>query len=194
MRPCLPMSLTGPWSLCGHGQQQGIGQHLEISLLDSLFHLQAPLLGRYFDGRHSAAGRNGSPDYGPYNTYTSRDGTPIQVACFSDKWFENFCQAADRPALLDDARFVTNEKRMENAATRCASCKRRVSSLTRLTVASSGCRRCHPWPVLSQPSLLQGPQIQQDDRCRTSSMQWAPLWTHGLPYPAALTPGQSVGL
>jgi crotonobetainyl-CoA:carnitine CoA-transferase CaiB-like acyl-CoA transferase len=173
-------------------QQQGIGQHLEISLLDSLFHLQAPLLGRYFlTGDIPPRVGNGSPDYGPYNTYTSRDGTPIQVACFSDKWFENFCQAVGRPALLDDARFVTNEKRLENAAALDAlmqeACQQfdTVELLRRLDAADV----IHG-PVLSYAQAIADPQIQHNDMVQdVEHANVGPLRTHGLPIRLHRTPG-----
>jgi crotonobetainyl-CoA:carnitine CoA-transferase CaiB-like acyl-CoA transferase len=173
-------------------QQQGIGQHLEISLLDSLFHLQAPLLGRYFlTGDIPPRVGNGSPDYGPYNTYTSRDGTPIQVACFSDKWFENFCQAVDRPALLDDARFVTNEKRMENAATLDAlmqeACQQfdTAELLRRLDAADV----IHG-PVLSYAQAIADPQMQHNKMVQdVEHANVGPLRTHGLPIRLHRTPG-----
>jgi len=173
-------------------QQQGIGQHLEISLLDSLFHLQAPLLGRYFlmDDIPPRVG-NGSPDYGPYNTFTSRDGTSIQVACFSDKWFQNFCRAVDRHDLIDDERFVSNDRRMANSAQlnalMQAACAQydAVELLDRLQAADV----IHG-PVLSYAQTVQDPQIQHNDMVQeVVHANVGTLRTHGLPIKLHRTPG-----
>jgi crotonobetainyl-CoA:carnitine CoA-transferase CaiB-like acyl-CoA transferase len=173
-------------------QQQGVGQHLEISLLDSLLHLQAPLLGRYFlmDDIPPRVG-NGSPDYGPYNTYTSRDGAPIQVACFSDKWFRNFCQAIDRPELADDERFVTNSRRMTNTVELEAlmqdACSRfdAADLLLRLDDADV----IHG-PVLSYEQTVQDPQVQHNQMVQEVLHHGVgALKTHGLPIKLHTTPG-----
>ncbi len=173
-------------------QQQGVGQHLEISLLDSLFHLQVPLLGRYFliDDIPPRVG-NGSPDYGPYNTYSSRDGTPIQVACFSDKWFRNFCQAVNRPEWADDARFVTNALRMTHAAELDAlmqdACRQFDTEelLWRLDAADV----IHG-PVLSYAQAIDDPQMQHNQMVQeVEHANVGALSTHGLPIKLHTTPG-----
>lgn len=173
-------------------EQQGIGQHLEISLLDSLFHLQAPLLGRYFlTGDIPPRVGNGSPDYGPYNTYTSRDGTPIQVACFSDKWFQNFCRAVELTVLIDDKRFITNDKRMENTAElnrlMQEACARfdTPELLRRLEAADV----IHG-PVLSYEQTIEDPQIQHNGMVQeVEHANVGRLRTHGLPIKLHATPG-----
>ena len=173
-------------------QQQGIGQHLEISLLDSLFHLQAPLLGRYFlmDDIPPRVG-NGSPDYGPYNTFASRDGTPIQVACFSDKWFQNFCRAVDRHDLIDDERFVNNDQRMANRdelnTLMQAACAQYDTEelLDRLQAADV----IHG-PVLSYAQTVQDMQIQHNEMVQeVEHARVGSLRTHGLPIKLHRTPG-----
>jgi crotonobetainyl-CoA:carnitine CoA-transferase CaiB-like acyl-CoA transferase len=173
-------------------ERQGIGQHLEVSLLDSLFHLQAPLLGRYFlTGDIPPRVGNGSPDYGPYNTYTSRDGTPVQVACFSDKWFRNFCQAVDRPELAEDERFVTNDKRMENGgaldALMQAACQQfdTAELMRRLEQADV----IHG-PVLSYAQAVEDPQMQHNGMVQeVVHPHVGRLRTHGLPIRLHATPG-----
>lgn len=173
-------------------QHQGIGQHLEISLLDSLFHLQAPLLGRYFlmDDIPPRVG-NGSPDYGPYNTFTSRDGTPIQVACFSDKWFQNFCRAVNRHDLIDDERFVSNAQRMANSeqlnSLMQAACAQYDTAelLDRLQAADV----IHG-PVLSYAQTVQDAQILHNEMVQeVAHASVGPLRTHGLPIKLHRTPG-----
>jgi len=163
-----------------------------VSLLDSLLHLQAPLLGRYFlTGDIPPRVGNGSPDYGPYNTYLSRDGIPVQVACFSDKWFQNFCRAVDRPELAADARFVTNAQRMANAAALEAllqeACARfdTPELLRRLEAADV----IHG-PVLAYDQTVVDPQIQHNQMVQeVEHATVGKLRTHGLPIKLHMTPG-----
>jgi crotonobetainyl-CoA:carnitine CoA-transferase CaiB-like acyl-CoA transferase len=172
--------------------QQGHGQHLEVSLLDSLWHLQAPLLGRYFlTGDIPPRVGNGSPDYRPYNTYLSRDGVPIQVACFSDKWFHNFCRAVDRTDLLTDPRFITNEQRLTNAAAlemlMQAACAQYAAPelLRRLDAADV----IHG-PVLSYAQAVDDPQLQHNQMVQeVKHANVSTLRTHGLPIKLHTTPG-----
>jgi crotonobetainyl-CoA:carnitine CoA-transferase CaiB-like acyl-CoA transferase len=173
-------------------QQQGIGQHLEISLLDSLFHLQAPLLGRYFlTGDIPPRVGNGSPDYGPYNTYVSRDGIPIQVACFSDKWFQNFCQAVNKRELATDPRFSTNEQRMAHTAVLEALMQDACAQydapelLRRLEAADV----IHG-PVLSYAQTVDDPQIRHNQMVQeVDHANVGKLRVHGLPIKMHTTPG-----
>jgi crotonobetainyl-CoA:carnitine CoA-transferase CaiB-like acyl-CoA transferase len=173
-------------------QQQGIGQHLEVCLLDGLLHLQAPLLGRYFlmNDIPPRVG-NSSPDYGPYNTYTSRDGTPIQVACFSDKWFRNFCKAVGQEALVEDERFVTNDLRMANAVEldklMQEACGQFATQelLDRLQAADV----IHG-PVLSYDQTVDDPQIRHNAMVQeVEHAGVGALRTHGLPIKLHATPG-----
>lgn len=173
-------------------ERQGIGQHLEVALLDSLFHLQAPLLGRYFlTGDIPPRVGNSSPDYGPYNTYVSRDGVPIQIACFSDKWFQNFCQAVERESLATDARFITNDKRMQHVAVLDAlmqeSCAQydAVELLRRLDAADV----IHG-PVLSYAETVEDAQLQHNQMVQAvEHAHLGTLRTHGLPIKLHATPG-----
>jgi crotonobetainyl-CoA:carnitine CoA-transferase CaiB-like acyl-CoA transferase len=173
-------------------QQQGMGQHLEVALLDSLFHLQAPLLGRYFlTGDIPPRVGNSSPDYGPYNTYVSRDGVPIQVACFSDKWFQNFCQAVERSALVTDPRFVTNAQRLANAAIlevlmQEACTQYDAAELLRRLEASDVIHG----PVLSYAQAIDDPQMQHNEMVQeVEHAHVGTLQTHGLPIKLHTTPG-----
>jgi formyl-CoA transferase len=134
---------------------------------------------------------NSSPDYGPYNTYTSRDGTPIQVACFSDKWFRNLCQAVGQEALIDDERFVTNNQRMAHAAEldklMQEACGQFATQdlLHRLQAADV----IHG-PVLSYEQTVEDPQIRHNAMVQeVEHANVGSLRTHGLPIKLHTTPG-----
>jgi crotonobetainyl-CoA:carnitine CoA-transferase CaiB-like acyl-CoA transferase len=96
-------------------QTQGIGQRIELSLIDGLVHLQPGPVGMYAVSNYQAPRvGNGSPFYTPYNTYTCADGREVIIALFSDKWFAKFCQAIGRPDLVSDPRYTRNGDRLAN--------------------------------------------------------------------------------
>jgi len=54
----------------------------------------------------------------PYGPHQTADGSYISFACLSETHFEIFCEdVIERPDLLDDPRFATNEKRVANRDT-----------------------------------------------------------------------------
>jgi crotonobetainyl-CoA:carnitine CoA-transferase CaiB-like acyl-CoA transferase len=79
--------------------QTGVGQHVDISMLDA----QISLL-NYMATMHLMSGivpdRIGNSHFVhvPYNTYPTRDGHII-IACIGDAFFERFLSVIDRPEL-----------------------------------------------------------------------------------------------
>nr|AIQ77686.1 L-carnitine dehydratase [Nocardioides sp. JS1661] len=97
-------------------QRSGSGQTGSVSLVGALFHLQAPWLGQYLlaDYVQERPG-NASNFYAPYNAYKTRDGGQVHVVAFNDRHFGKLAQAIGQPELLDDPRFATASRRLENA-------------------------------------------------------------------------------
>jgi crotonobetainyl-CoA:carnitine CoA-transferase CaiB-like acyl-CoA transferase len=98
-------------------ERQGIGQQIEICLIDGLLHIQAPLLGQYFlTGFVFLRSGNSSPYYAPAGAYPCRDGRLVQIAIINDKFFTNLCRALDLGELVADPRFATTAARVEHRA------------------------------------------------------------------------------
>ena len=92
----------------------GKGQHLDLALLDSQIALLAYQNTNYFStGKPPGRIGNLHPNIVPYQPFRSSDGEVI-VACGNDNLFRKFCEAAGRPELVQDPRFATNGKRVEN--------------------------------------------------------------------------------
>src|SRR3989441_8046440 len=97
-----------------HRAQSGVGQHLDLALLDSQIALLAYQNSNYFaTGVPPRRIGNLHPNIVPYQPFRSSDGQVI-LACGNDNLYRKFCQAAGCPELADDARFATNGKRVEN--------------------------------------------------------------------------------
>jgi crotonobetainyl-CoA:carnitine CoA-transferase CaiB-like acyl-CoA transferase len=94
-------------------EQQGVGQQIEVCLVDGQIHIQPSQVGQFFLCNYvQPRVGNASPFYAPYGTFTCRDGRDIQIASFNNKFFHNICRAIGREDLIDDPRFLTGEDRL----------------------------------------------------------------------------------
>jgi crotonobetainyl-CoA:carnitine CoA-transferase CaiB-like acyl-CoA transferase len=99
-----------------HRGETGVGQHLDLALLDTQAAFLANQAMNYL-ATGEAPGRlgNAHPNIVPYQTFATRDGDII-LACGNDNLFSKFCEVAGCRHLAQDARFATNGKRVENRA------------------------------------------------------------------------------
>ncbi len=99
-----------------HRAKGGAGQHIDMALLDSLVAVLANQGANYL-ATGTPPGRLGNdhPNITPYQVFKVADGSVI-VACGNDNLFRKFCELAGCRELADDARFVTNGKRIANRA------------------------------------------------------------------------------
>src|SRR5947208_5301266 len=99
-----------------HREKSGIGQQLDLALLDSQIALLAYQNTNYFStGKPPPRIGNLHPNIVPYQPFRAADGDVI-LACGNDNLYRKFCQAAGCAELAHDARFATNAKRVENRA------------------------------------------------------------------------------
>jgi formyl-CoA transferase len=95
----------------------GVGQAIDISLLDSHLAWLANVAGNYLvSGEVPARYGNGHPNIVPYQTFATSDGWFI-LAVGNDRQWQSFCQAVERPDLAADPRFAANRSRVEHRAT-----------------------------------------------------------------------------
>jgi len=100
-----------------HRAETGIGQHLDLALLDSTVAVLANQGANYLaTGKPPARIGNAHPNIVPYQAFKTKDGDMI-VACGNDGQFRKLCEVAGRAQLADDPRFATNGKRVENRET-----------------------------------------------------------------------------
>ncbi len=97
-------------------ERTGKGQLLDLALLDTQVAFLANQ-GMNYLATGEVPGRlgNAHPNIVPYQTFKTRDGDII-LACGNDNLFSKFCEAGDCVHLVQDARFATNGKRVENRA------------------------------------------------------------------------------
>ena len=99
-----------------HRAETGVGQHLDLALLDTQIAFLANQAMNYL-ATGDVPGRigNAHPNIVPYQTFKTADGDII-LACGNDNLFRKFCEVAGCQHLAKDERFATNGKRVENRA------------------------------------------------------------------------------
>jgi crotonobetainyl-CoA:carnitine CoA-transferase CaiB-like acyl-CoA transferase len=99
-----------------HRAETGVGQHLDLALLDTQVAFLANQAMNYL-ATGEVPGRigNAHPNIVPYQTFKTADGDII-LACGNDNLFNKFCDVAGAPHLPKDPRFTTNGTRVANRA------------------------------------------------------------------------------
>ncbi len=97
-----------------HREKTGLGQHIDISLLDSQVAVLANQALNYLvGGKVPQRLGNAHPNIVPYQTFESADGHII-IAVGNDRQYAAFCGVIGAPHLAHDDRFKTNRSRVEN--------------------------------------------------------------------------------
>lgn len=93
-------------------ERSGAGQHVDVSLFDSLvFMLETSVAGYRATGSSQPRVGNGRPWSAPGGSYRCRDGW-VCIASTGDPIWRRFADAMGRPELQSDPRFVTNRDRV----------------------------------------------------------------------------------
>ncbi|NIG77443.1 CoA transferase [Klebsiella sp. Ap-873] len=109
--------LYGSWAVLAALLQRGIsgkGQHLDVSMLDTMVTMQMVSLTQWIGGQPSA-GRlgNAHPISAPMDSYPAQDGH-IVIAVANDKLFRQLCSAMYKPELASDPLYLTDPLRLAN--------------------------------------------------------------------------------
>ncbi len=112
--------LTGKDAVIGilaalrHRAATGGGQHVEVSLLQSLIGSLANQASAYLaTGTSPTRMGNRHPSIAPYETLLCADGL-LAVACGNDRQFQRLCEVLDLSELSTDDRFSSNGARVEH--------------------------------------------------------------------------------
>ncbi len=95
--------------------QEGAGQVIDLSLFDAMFSFVASEAVKYrVSGQVSMRAGNQAPHTAPRNVYRCGDGKFIALSASMQRMCETLFKAMDRPELIDDPRFCTNEERVKH--------------------------------------------------------------------------------
>jgi len=98
-----------------HYKKTGEGQLIDMSLYDPLLRVMEDLIVNY-DVQGKVAERVGShnPRLAPNDMYVTKDERWIVIPASTENMFKRLVAAIGKPELVNDARFKTNELRVEN--------------------------------------------------------------------------------
>jgi crotonobetainyl-CoA:carnitine CoA-transferase CaiB-like acyl-CoA transferase len=109
-----------------HADKTGIGQHLDMALLDTQVAMLANLGANYLvsgqkEGKIPGRSGNAHQNIVPYQVFevaAAADGSKdhIILAVGNDGQYAKFCKVANRPDLCDDPRFIKNADRVRHRA------------------------------------------------------------------------------
>ncbi|MGE3908454.1 MAG: CaiB/BaiF CoA transferase family protein [Chloroflexota bacterium] len=118
-------------------ERSGVGQHIDASMLGGQVALLTYQAGRYFGtGRAPGLAGNRHGSLAPYETFRASDGD-VNVACGTERMWQNFCRALGLEALLDDPRFTLIPDRVANREPLVAAIEARFATLTVAEVVST---------------------------------------------------------
>jgi formyl-CoA transferase len=95
-------------------QRSGRGQYIDLSLLDAQASALANIASSYLvAGKEATRWGTAHESIVPYQVFPTRDH-PIAIAVANQKLWVNFCKLIGKEEWVDDPRFESNPKRVEN--------------------------------------------------------------------------------
>jgi crotonobetainyl-CoA:carnitine CoA-transferase CaiB-like acyl-CoA transferase len=105
---------TAVLAALAHRERSGLGQHVDLSLLDVQVAMLANQAQAYLStGEAPVRLGNAHPSIVPYQSFAAADGHLV-LAVGNDGQFARLSEVLGRPALADDPRFATNAARVEH--------------------------------------------------------------------------------
>lgn len=96
-------------------EKSGVGQKLEISMLDGAVFSLIPREAYYFiTGKSVPLTGNRHYQMAPCNAFQTKDGRYVMMIAHTEKHWHNLCKSLKRKELLSDPRFKTNSSRLKN--------------------------------------------------------------------------------
>ncbi len=100
-----------------HSEQTGVGQSIDISLLDTQLAALVNIASNYLvSGKVPQRQGNQHANIVPYQTFHASNGAFV-VAVGNDRQFRLLCYLIQQPELCEDERFATNPARVKNKDT-----------------------------------------------------------------------------
>ncbi len=173
--------------------QYGIGQEMEVSLLDAMIALQS-MEATVFLNSGTLPPRSGSGHWmipQPYGVFPTRD-KGLVLNAHSDEWWRRLCAVPEFAALADDARFGSREARRTHGQALVAALEVILSARSRddwLAYLSTYDVLCAP--VYDYAELFADPQVHHNAMVvEQHHPEGGPIKVVGLPVNLSATPGE----
>jgi crotonobetainyl-CoA:carnitine CoA-transferase CaiB-like acyl-CoA transferase len=146
-------------------EKSGIGQKLEISMLDGVVFSLIPREAYYFiTGNSLSLTGNRHYQVAPCNAFQTKEGKYVMLIAHTEKHWLNPCKSLQREDLLSDSRFKTNSSRMKNQDELYDILGKIFQKKTQHEwVEKLGSRNNMIAPVNSLEQTFKDPQILQDE-------------------------------
>jgi crotonobetainyl-CoA:carnitine CoA-transferase CaiB-like acyl-CoA transferase len=180
--PYVTMSAIGDVSTGAHAmgaicaallyrERTGMGQHLDLSLLDTYFHYHEAAVETYSLSKGAVSPtRSGLHSWYavPAGLFKARNRYIIIIAPL-DHQFSGLCKAMGRPELANDPRFKTNAERLKNLKELVAAVEAWFRSMPsdEASIAAMKEYRVPHAPVLSVAEAVQHPHLRERGTVRT---------------------------
>jgi crotonobetainyl-CoA:carnitine CoA-transferase CaiB-like acyl-CoA transferase len=174
--------LTGLYAAIGilaalaHRERTGLGQHIDVGLLDvQVACLANQAMNYLISGNAPRRSGNAHPNLVPYQDFPTADGFMV-IAVGNDAQFARLCTVLDLPELPVDPRFVSNKTRVIN----------RLPLIARISAVTATHATRHWVDALEKVGVPAGPinsldAVFDDPQVRARNMQIE------LPHPVAGT-------
>jgi crotonobetainyl-CoA:carnitine CoA-transferase CaiB-like acyl-CoA transferase len=173
--------------------ESGLGQHVDVSLLDTQAALLANVASNYLvGGEPPKRVGNAHPNIAPYEPFQAKDKGFVIGAANQRQW-EKLCDTIQQPDLKTDPRFLTNQERVKNrealieVLNNIFQEKEAQDWLDQIQSAGLPCG-----PINSVPEVFQHPQ--RNERGLVQEVQHATAGTvslTGFPYKLSRTPAET---
>ncbi len=154
--------------------QTGAGQHIDLSLLDTMVGVLANQgLNYLVSGETPRRMGNAHPNIVPYQVFAVADGHVI-IAVGNDAQFQRLCACLELPAIADDPRYATNAARVRHREELIPLLSGRLCRLAREEVLRAMQERGIPaGPINSVADVFSDPQVLQRAMATRLPAPWA---------------------
>jgi crotonobetainyl-CoA:carnitine CoA-transferase CaiB-like acyl-CoA transferase len=138
-------------------QQTGLGQRVDVAMLDGALTLMSPSVASHFLGVEGREARR--PTMARFPT---QDQRTVFIAALHQPWFERLCRILDAPELLDDPRFADHAARQQNADALTAALEVRTATRPADELEGDLVRAGLPASIVrTLPEILGHPHVRQ---------------------------------
>lgn len=95
-------------------QLTGVGQYLDVSLLDGLISCNSTIENAATLGAHPTRSGRHHGTMAPYGVYLGKNGQSVIIAAYTASMWKRLCTAMERPDLIEDERFNSIPQRVKN--------------------------------------------------------------------------------